>query len=295
MMPGWQARFSAWWNGAPAVPRGTAVAVSPQQQAAPVESAGPFWNLERRYVAERLWGRGYLGPPGEAGVSRWLMTVGFTSAMSVANLGVGLGGSTATLHRLFRVYPKSFEADPDLGAAALALASRLGLSRREAVQPFDPEAPILRVNGFDRVLAMDLFHEVVAKQDFLEGACLALKPRGYLLLTGFALGETAEHDDSLLAAWSTLEPAQRPLWRLGEIERELVARNMQVFIAEDESDSYRSAILEGWARLKIDPATIRGNPAIGTALMEEGERWAKCVAALEAGVLRYVRVIGVVA
>ena len=293
---GWQARLRAWWHGTTVTSGSTRQAPASAQPAAPVVTPPPvFWSAERRFVAQTVWGRGHLDPPGEAGVGRWLMTVGFDSAMTVANLGVKLGGSTATLHRLFKVYPKSFEADPELAALAAEYAARLGLSRREAVQPFDPEEPQLKQGGFDRVVALEVMHGVAAKHEFLEGVCAALKPRGYLLLTGFALGEDADPGDPALEHWRAAEPGPRMLWPLSEMERELGRRNMQVHVAADESDILRAAITEAWARVSIDPARIRANPAIGVAMLAEAERWALCAAALDAGVLRHTRIIAAMA
>lgn len=65
----------------------------------------------------------------------------------------------------------------------------------------------------------------------------------------------------------------------------------QVQVTEDETAMLRQMILEGWCAFQV---SLRGVPLTAEqkeAMFSEGERWSRCLAAIDSGALRYKRVV----
>ena len=82
-------------------------------------------------------------------------------------------------------------------------------------------------------------------------------------------------------------------WTEAEFIKAIGRAGVQPRIIDDESDDYCAMVVDAWSEYmkSIDGTDL--SPEMGRELEREGEFWARRVAALKAGVLRYYRIVGV--
>ena len=110
----------------------------------------------------------------------------------------------------------------------------------------------------------------------------------YLIMTDFLFD--ADDGSEELAAWKAVE--ERPVYPFTEaaLTEAFDHAGLRPRIIDDESEEFCAMVLDAWSEhMKI----IKGaevSPEMGRELEREGEFWARRVAALKAGVLRYYRI-----
>lgn len=288
-------RLRAWWTGE-ARPRDAAAPRAPEPAAAnaplpEAEAQRPFWTAERIEVAQRLWGREHVTPGGEDFTRDLLKPLALDPSLTVLELGCGLGGATRLMHRSFGVWPKGLEPDQALAEAGMALSVKAGLAKKAPVLHADLGRLEIKPGGQDRLILRDLLHTVEDKRGVLRIAVDALKKRGQLLLTDFVLADEGAAAAPAVAAWSAGEPVPSRPWSVRALREEMKELKLRVHVLEDETALLRRMILGGWkavqASLRCEPLP----PALTGTMLDEGERWARCAAALDGGALRYIRVV----
>ncbi len=286
-------RLRAWWHGTeirrPAVAEPSCAAES--EVAGPKSEPAPeFWTPERIDLAQCIWGREHIGPSGDDYVANLLKPLSLDPSMSLLEIGAGLGAATRMMHKRFGVWPKSYEPDPQLAAVAMSLSVAAGLGKKAPVAHAPLETFDIRANGFDRIILRDVLHTAHDKPALLGRAAGGLKRRGQLLITDFVLHEDGEFDPSV-AAWIVGEPAEVRPWTEQALVDWIAAAGLTLHIIEDESRNLRERVLEGWAGYQN---LLRASPPPPERILlalAEGERWQRCIAALDSGGLRHCRVI----
>ena len=250
----------------------------------------PYWSPTRIEVVQRVWGAEHLSPGGDAYIESLLKPLALDPSLSVAEIGCGLGAATRLMHKSFGIWPKGFEARPELLAAAIELTAKAGLAKRVALDAIDLRQPALKAKSYDRIIARDVAHLVEDKPAFLAALKHALKKRGQLLLTDFVLPDD-EVSSPLVAEWAVHEPVASRPWTVGAMRDCLASLGFTIHIFEDETKQLCDRILEDWTACRKALEAVPPAPAEAEVVLDEGARWARCAAALAARVVRHYRVI----
>ena len=291
-----QGRLRAWWEGeewqpAPvmetqvAEPAAEAVAPAPEKR----DASFPYWTPERIEVAQRLWGREHISPGGDVYARYILKPLGLNPSLAVAEIGSALGGTTRLMHRSANIWVKGYEPCPQLAEAGMALSAAAGLSTKAPIAGMDLTAPELKRGSLDRIVLRDLLHTVPDKVALLKALATALKPKGQLLLTDFVLQDGGTPAEVLL--WAENEPIQSHPWSARVMTETLEDLQFTVQVAEDETAMLRQMIFDGWKAFRSSIRSEPLPPEQQQAVFDEGERWARCLAAFGTGGLHYMRVV----
>jgi len=291
-------RMRAWWDGRhpdlDATLPGTAPSGDePSADLAPDgEHPGPriFWTKARIDLAQRIWGPEHVTPGGDEHVATLLKPLSLNPSMNIFELGAGLGAAARMMHKRFGAWPKSFEADPALAEVAAFLSKAAGLLKKAPVAHMPLDDVSIKANGFDRIILRDVAHLAPDKSALLRAVTAGLRKRGLILITDFVLARPDE-TDAAVEAWRTGEPSVSSPWSEAELRAALRAVGLDVRTAEDESAILRTHILDGWKAYQPTLLASSPSPELVMQALEEGERWRRCVAALDGGALRHTRII----
>lgn len=290
-------RVRAWWDGrAPAVGGDAATVDGPAHEDGTPHAPLPpeqsvLWSPARIDLSQRIWGPEHVAPGGEEQVATLLKPLSLNPSMSVIEIGAGLGAATRMMHKRFGVWPKAFEADENLASAASLLSKAAGLAKKAPVIHSPLDKLEIKANGFDRVILRDVGYVAPDKTDLLRAAAAGLRRRGLMLITDFVLSRPGAETDPLVAAWRAGEPGDSVPWSEDELLAALRTLGLDVRVTEDESAILRHHVLEGWKAFQ--PTLLTSAPPMPLIMLalQEGERWRRCVAALDGGSLRYNRII----
>jgi len=176
--PSFSERFMAWWEGydlkRPAR-RATGDEGAAGGEATPAAGPGldrqgrPLWSATRLDVAEKLWGEGFVSPGSEDYLPTLVKPLGLNPAMSVLDLGAGLGGTTRLMAKQFGAWVSAIlrgrsdatlrdaidglieDADEDddslSGYERALIANVLKLRDRTVVDAMVPRADIVAADG----------------------------------------------------------------------------------------------------------------------------------------------------
>lgn len=300
-------RFRAWWEGYEVASRardgeraGGAGNDVPDVDAdlramrppgtKPVTAPRELWSESRREAAQLIWGDGFTLPGGEEYVTHLVNAFALSPADSALEFGSGMGGGTAAIVGRFGAYMTCFERDPALRKEASARAVTLDMDDKVNLEPLRDELPELRSNFFLGALVREVLCTIDDKEDFLSRIIQALKSEGQLVVTDLIFED--DPDSPELAAWLDAEPEQHIPASVNRVRNAFSKNNVVVRTAEDESAEYRSMVIAGWMEL-LDRLDSSLAPSVAEALVREAELWVRRIAAIDAGVLRYYRFVGI--
>lgn len=283
----WRTRFSAWWNGQELIVRAKgsdearertdeeAVGEQPSASDAPDETlAAEKWPPQRLDVAQWMWGEGFISPGGAIHIMNLAAPLDMKNGRDLLFMCAGLGGPAKLLVESNDIRARIWELNPHLQAVS-----------REAVEPYDPEAPDATPETFDYIVAKESFFSIANKPWLLDTLTARLSERGQILFTDYVLGAQSP-DDGVLANWLKREPVQRfPVTAEDHLEA-LAARNLKVRKSEDMTAAHRELVQRGFEYLR--ERLSRGKPEADYVplLQKELALWTARVAAMDAGVLK---------
>ena len=296
---GWRERLHAWWEGyeleePEAAPEAAAKTASKPASSASDPARGgpgmsrfgkPLWDATRIEVAEAIWGKGFTTPGAEELIPDLVKPLGLNPAMSLLNLGAGLGGAARSMVAKYGCWVSGLEASKTLIEVGTIRAHEAGMAKQASLEPFDPEA-FRYPKRVDCVFAKEVFYAVANKEQLFDGVEQAIKPGGQLLFTDYVLDGRGTLGPAVLA-WMANEPAEPHLWTLDRLGEALQQRNFDLRITEDISDTHRALILQGISGLTERLARVSLSPRAKLAVVEEVELWARRVAALSEGIRLY--------
>lgn len=291
-------RLRAWWNGdvlppRTAAPGGDGDAADHDSEAA--ASAGSSsggsspWSEVRRQLVQEVWSYGFIGPGGAEYVEKLVSGCSLTAAETMLEIGTGMGGAARTIIGKFGNYVTGYERDENLTAAAMRHAVTYEIEDKLEVttSPFEKIDP--KAKYFRAALLRNVVYTVKDKEGLISRVADALKAgESYLIMTDFFFDH--EDESSELAAWKAVEERRVHPWSRDAAVKAIEGAGLQPRIIDDESDDYCAMVLEAWSDYMktIDRADL--SPELGRELAREGEFWARRVAAIKAGVLRYYRI-----
>ena len=298
-------RLRAWWNGdeltARPVSERAASGMSDQDAAGSGGSGGSGrsaasgdnqWSETRRQLAQEIWSHGFVVPGGTEYIEKLVSGCSLTAAETLLEIGVGMGGGTRTIIGKFGNYITGYERDPNLAAAAMRHAVTYEIDDKLNVTALPFEELNLKSSYFRAALLRDIIYTMEDKAGLIAKIGDSLKAgQSYLVMTDFLFAADDESDE--LAAWKAVEERSVYPWTEAELTKAFGRAGIQPRIVDDESDDYCAMVLDAWSEYM---KTIKGaelSPEMGKELEREAEFWARRVAALKAGALRYYRIEGV--
>jgi cyclopropane fatty-acyl-phospholipid synthase-like methyltransferase len=240
--------------------------------------------LDRLVLAQRLWGAGFVMPGGVDQIMHLVKPFGVNPAMSLLDLTAGLGGPSRHISQTFDVYITGLERVSETASRGNKASADAGLGRKVPIAVYDPEKPELKAHAFDCAYSQYLTVSVGNKEMLMRAVNRSLKPRGQFSFVDFVL----RGDDSGEAALDALRRIERqPIlpWRVEQYTECLSNAGFDCRISVDESDRFRSQVLQGWGHfLKAQP--LRALPKHHlSVVLEEAELWMTRVQLIERGVL----------
>jgi len=284
-------RFRAWWNGYE-LPKKPADAEGPSAEHAAQDKAagsGAMWNKTRRQLAESVWSPGFVAPGGSKYVEKLVSGCSLTAAETMLEIGVGMGGATRTIIGKFGNYVTAYERDAALAEAAREHAVTYDFDDKLEVINAPVEDLDLKLGYFRAALLRDIFFTVKDKKDLLTKVSQSLKSGdSYMIATDFLFD--SDNDAPELKAWKEAEEQPVYPWTEGELTKTLASLGVTPRIIQDESDDYRAMVVEAWSDYLKSIKGKEVSEEMGRQMEKEGEFWARRVAALETGALRYYRI-----
>jgi len=295
-------RLRAWWNGDVLPERPSSKGGKGKGSGLPGddridiygdgESAGPSenaWSETRRQLAQEIWSHGFVVPGGTEYIEKLVSGCSLTAAETMLELGIGMGGGARTIIGKFGNYVTGYERDEQLVAAAIRHAVTYEIDDKLEVMAVPFEELKLKSKYFRAALLREVLYTIKDKAGLISKVGESLKGgESYLIFTDFLFD--ADDDSEELAAWKAVENRPAYPWTEAEMTKTVGRAGMRPRIVDDESDEYCTMVVDAWSDYMDTLNSGEVSPEMGQALEHEGEFWARRVAALKAGVLRYYRV-----
>jgi len=300
-------KFIAWWEGYDLSalvrrrPRGEAGDADGRHGHGPVGADGaaaatkgskhlnrqgkPLWTATRIEVVEKIWGDGFATPGGSDHIPTLVKPLGLNPAMSILDIGAGLGGSIRSMVQQYGAWTTGLEYNPLLAEAGMERSHKAGLARQAPIQLFDPES-FAWSKRVDAVFSKEAFYTIRNKDGLIDTIEKALKPRGHLLFTDYVVSGSASRGRDF-DSWSKHEPVEPHPWTVEQYVEALQRRGMDIRITEDVSALHEELILNAIQVFVKHLETVAPDRATKITVVEEVELWARRVAALNAGLRVY--------
>ena len=247
------------------------------------------WQPERIAMAQAIWGEGFIMPGGIGYVTYMVKPLGLTNESVVLDIGAALGGPARLMAKAFSSWVTGLESDAGLSQEGMALSVRTGLAKKAPIEHFDTEEIPIDEAKYHCIFSKEALFRIDNKEALLPRFKKGLKPRGQLLFSDFVLSEPDASNDAL-KAWTAAHKPEPELWtRQGYVER-LTALGFDVRVDEDITDRLRNEVLRGYSEFADNAAKADLTQLDKAALALELEYWARCVAAIDSGVLRVCRI-----
>lgn len=300
-------RLKAWWEGYDVAALAKARAEMAEEEAesnatshgavglgtgldegGPVDDeSGKNWPSKRIEIVEQIWGRGFVTPGGQDHIPKLVKPFGLNPAMTVLDLGAGLGGAMRSMVKEFGVWTVGYESDPELVKGANDRSKIVDMDRQAEIKTWDPENPHFD-KRYDCLFSKEAMFTVYNKQDLFEKLEPQIKPKGQLLFTDYVI-EDPNNDNQVYRAWLQGEPFPTNIWSVNDYLQAMHNLNLDVRTNEDITETHRSLILSALSEFVEDLRRQRTDKDTLNMIVNEIELWARRVMALEHGGLRVYR------
>lgn len=283
-------RFNAWWEGYEAKSDGADAGADEAAAPSPAPAQGlnrhgkPLWSATRVEVAETLWGKGFTRPGGEEHALHLARPLGLNPAMSVLEIGAGLGGLCRAVADKFGCWVVGLEASPVLAKLGMERSAAADMAKKAPLRLFNPEK-FTYDKRVDAVFCLETLFTVANKEQFFDGLEAQLKPRGQALITDYVIDPKAKLP--ALEGWAANEPQEPHLWTARDASEAFTQRNFDLRIAEDVTDAHRALILGGLNAFTLHLTNYAMDRDTKAHVLEEIEVWARRVKAFSQGLRLY--------
>ncbi len=287
-------RFRAWWDGYEILEPSKEAVPAPESEPEPkqevhYEAPKQRWETSRVSLVQDVWGEGFASPGGHDHILTMVKIFGLDPAMTVLDLGAGLGAAARIMCKKFGVWVAGFEADEALAEAAMALSVKAGMGEKAPIKAFDPGKFQHKPKSVDCVFSKEFLFTVADKTKFLTAIETLLKPKGQFLFTDFVLAKPSLRSPTL-ETWIEHEPLKPHPWTLDDYQDALATVHLDIRVAEDVTKMFRAMVIKGWA--DYTQSTRRGSigEEAAPALVDEVELWSRRIQAIDSGDLKVCRV-----
>ncbi len=285
--------FRAWWDGYEILEPSkestpAADAKSELDHAEQDEAPQQYWESARVSLVQDIWGQGFSSPGGREYILTKLTIFALDPAMTVLDLGAGLGGAARIMCENFGVRVTGLEADAVLAEAAMALSVKAGMGEKVPINVFDPKAFELKARSVDCVFSKEFLFTVADKPKFLKAVENLLKLKGQFLFTDYVLAKP-HLSSPVLKEWMAHEPLKPYPWAIEDYQDALNALHLDIRATEDLTEIFRAMVIKGWA--DYTQSTQRGSigEEAAPALVDEVELWSRRIQAIDSGDLKVCR------
>ena len=244
----------------------------------------PLWSANRIEVAEKIWGPGFVLPGGVELITTLLKPLGLNPAMTVLELGCGLGGTTRVMAAT-GCWATGLEASPFLAEQGMLRSTKAGLAKQAPVQVYDPEN-LKYAKRVDAVFAKDVFYTIKDKSTLFDRVEAILKPRGQFLFTDYVI-DPEKRNAPAIVSWCDREPLEPNLWTLQGALDAFAQCNLDLRVHEDITLPHRAQILAAIKSLTEHLEKHYLDKETKINVIDEVETWAQRVAALGSGLKCY--------
>ncbi len=292
-------RLMSWWQGmelrerveAPPSPDrelGDEIDQEPAEQETARRLKQP-WQPERIAVAQEIWGEGFVTPGGIGYVTYMVKPFGLNNESVVLDIGAALGGPARLMAKAFSSWVTGLESDQGLAQEGMELSRKAGLAKKAPIQSVDIENIEIKQGKYHCIFSKESLYRIGNKEELLPRIKKGLKPRGQLLFSDFVLSESGASNPAL-EAWSEVHSPAPEFWTKEDYVSRLTSLDLDVRVEEDITDRLRSEIVGGCSEFFDSVANADLSHLDKVTLAAELEFWARCIAALNSGILRICRI-----
>jgi len=255
--------------------------------------ASTLWPPARQQLAQAVWGAGHIGPDTENILFDCLPLLGLDPAMTVVELGSGLGVLSRRMHLSGGVYTFGFDPDAGLVEAAMQDAFVSGFRRKTQFDTLDVDKPSFsrfRDGSVDRWVVHNIVQQFSDIGVILEPIARLTVLKGQILLADVFVAKGAKRSKSL-AKWLSANPNVT-----GDIDWEqaraaLADLGFEVHVQVNASEGLSQAISVAWdsylSRVTQGDVSVKSL----TPALAEAQRWMSMRQAMKSGALEYRRII----
>jgi cyclopropane fatty-acyl-phospholipid synthase-like methyltransferase len=267
-------RLRAWWDG-------NELSVRKKSKISEAAAPSDRRSLNDIELLQEIWGPGMHEPCSTESAERLLAPLGLNPAYTVLQLGAGLGAVGRIMVQKFGVWTLSLETDRKLVETGMAISEKAGMTKKAAVQLYNPNNHVYRRNVADCILLKETLHTIEDKDRMLRGIALNLKNRGQLLATDFVMTEHTSLES--VSDWTNRLPYKAHLWTAKQYDKKLASLQFDVRINEDISETYVQLVKEAWLPFADRKRLQEYDPTTAANILQETERWAALSQAIADG------------
>lgn len=284
-IPFW-VRLKAWWEGYDLALRQKQLLAAEMGELSD-DTPEPELMSKRLEVMQNIWGKGMSGPGDEDYILKLVKPLGLNPALTVIDVGAGLGGATRVISEKFEIWMTGLEADREVAEAGMELSTMAGLGKRAPIHYFDMDRYEFRENSTDCVISKEALYLVEDKDRLLKEIVNMIKPRGQLLFTDYVLAEDA--DERAIFTWAEGEPHKPTPWTMRDYEDLLTEARLDIRIKEDITQEVYGIITASWARFLSSLKGKTVDKKTSEAINDAVELWTRRTKAIDSGALRICR------
>ncbi len=249
---------------------------------------GP-WPPERLQVLQQLWGPEFLTVGGEEAIKELIHPFGLSSDMSVAEIGCGIGGGSRLIANETGAWVTGYEQSAILAKIGMEASITKGMKRKAIIEFADFTEIKSRPHSKDAVLSKEALFTVSDKDAAYETIAGLIRPGGQLMYTDL-MATGPELDNPAVAQWQTREPRRPHLWQLSQVREKLESLGLEVRVAEDITQKYRTRALAGFNQMVEQVDSFRTDTSKLKWVILEAEIWFHRIAALDSGQVNVSRI-----
>ncbi len=244
--------------------------------------------------AQLVWGSGFLTPGGGELVLELVALMGITPAMSVLEIGAGIGGAARTLVEQYGIWITCHEDSDDCVRVGNELTKMAGAANRVRLTRYDPESIELGSGTWDCILSRETMYRVEDKPRLFDELRKNLKLNGQIVLTDYVLARKGLESDAV-RAWLDAEGGTAQPWSVEDYEACFEKHKILSSVTPlDLTESYCDLITSGWWSFQkrvaeAEMSTGEGRTELLRALAADAELWGKRQAALKSGDVKICR------
>jgi cyclopropane fatty-acyl-phospholipid synthase-like methyltransferase len=291
-------RFLAWWEGVepnaimrrrkrPAHRHGKRIDIGdgsyPDQD--------KRWGKMRLAIAARLYGDGFVQVGGLSMVQHLINPLELDETKSVLDLTAGLGGQARYIAGEFGAWVTGLEPDRDLAELGMRLSTTQRVKDKASVRVYHPESVDIQERRYHCILMRELLYTVHAKAPLLRTIVEALTPGGTFVLTEFVLSDEKDAKNAdLVKKWCDAEFDEPSLQTEYEFKDMIYRLGLELRSYTDETEAYKAALLKDWEGFTRGLMKEELTQEFVDVMMREAELNKSRTDAMNAGLLRFVRV-----
>ncbi|MDF2367268.1 cyclopropane-fatty-acyl-phospholipid synthase family protein [Sneathiella sp.] len=292
--PSMKHRLKAWWDGyeLDGGKRSRKSGTEPEREKIVIDDSPPTvkgWSLARQQSVVTLFGEGMTRCVPDDAKTKLTQPLGINKALSVAELGSGLGGFSRWVAEEYNAYVTGYDSDQILQDAANEMTKMAGLARKINFLHCDFENFNPKQRSADVVYTSEALFPVANKAGCFAAIFKLLKPSGQFMMSDYMLDGTAP-DAPELKAWRDAEPIGANPVDVQETRKLLTAAGFDVSIAENITIEYKANVLRAFADYAARTSNGEKSGHLHEWILKEGELWMGRIKMMEAGHLKVFRI-----